>query len=338
MENITTLHQFLQAAGVQYQVFDLGRRVVPLDPIEFAQVEATTSPYPYPRSGHAWLGVLFWNPTLSQDHYIWFIKLPLDEQGLLNPAARSQFLQTVVDALGRDPTAPMTQEQQEQLKSNPFIFQPSQDKLAVFHARINTQLARPASIYYEHCQSYLKGQLGWDNWQQLGLQGLADNLARVSQAQRDEELPVAIGQMPPEPLAAFASVAEHFPCSPKMAEAWLTLMGEGDHDAINQMALRGLAGHNESLVKAIELALPQASADTLVVIAARCWSALTHEPLLKAYLTRLAKLDKTLFVGLYSDLVSMPTLRQQVLSVLRDPERDPALAQAIGHLMQSVKA
>ncbi|TKB49733.1 DUF3549 family protein [Ferrimonas sediminicola] len=338
MDNITTLHQFLQAAGVQYQVFDLGRRVVPLDPIEFAQVEATHSPYPYPRGGHAWLGVLFWNPALSQDHYIWFIKLPLDERGLLNPAARSQFLQTVVDALGGDPTAPMTETQQQKLKSNPFIFQPSQDKLAVFHARVNAQLARPASIYYEHCQSYLKGQLGWDNWQQLGLQGLADNLARITQTQRQQEMPEAIGQMPPEPLAAFASVAEHFPCSPEMAQAWLSLMDNGDNDAINQMALRGLAGTEQWLPRAIELALPQASADTLVVIAARCWSALATPTLLKAYLTQLAKLDKTLFVALYSDLVSMPTLRQRVLGVLRDPEREPALAEAIGHLMRNVKA
>ncbi|USD36785.1 DUF3549 family protein [Ferrimonas sp. SCSIO 43195] len=338
MENINTLHQFLQAAGVQYQVFDMGRRVTPIDPIEFAQIEAMTTPYPYPRNGHAWLGILFWNPQESQQHFIWFLKLPVDEQGLLNPAARSQFLQTVVDGLGRDPTAPMTEAQQEGLKSNPFIFAPGQEKLAVFHARVNLQLARPASIYFEHCQSYLKGQMGWDNWQQVGLQGLADILARLTKQQARHELPTAIGQMPPQPLAALASVAENFPCGEAMADAWLHLMQDGSNDAINQMVLRGLAGADQALAKAIDLALPHASADTLVVIAARCWGPLAEPQRMMAYLERLATEDKELFVALYSDLVSMPSLRQQVLTAIRTPQRSTQLAAAIGHLMQLVRA
>ncbi|WP_169308472.1 DUF3549 family protein [Ferrimonas aestuarii] len=338
MENINTLHQFLQAAGVQYQAFDLGRRVTPLDPIEFAQVESLSTAYPYPRNGHAWLGLLFWNQGLSKDHYIWFIKLPLDEMGKLNPAARSQFLQTVIDALGENPTAPMTEEKQQQLKSNPFIFTPPQEKLAVFHALVNKQLARPASIYFEHCQSYLQGQMDWDNWQQIGLQGLADVMARPTTEMLDKHLPQAIEQMPPQPLAAFASVAENFKASDAMANSWLALMADGSNDTINQMALRGLAGHPQHLSTAIKLALPHASADTLVIIAARGWLALNDAELLMNYLEQLAKQDHQLFIGLYSDLVSMPSLRQQVLTNIRRPDRSAELTAAIGQLMQTLGA
>lgn len=118
MTEITTLSQFLTTAKTQFQVYDLGRRVQHIDMLAFHQIESLATPYPYPIQGHAQFAIVFWDA--SQQHFIWFLKLALDEQGLLSPAPRSQFIEMVLSALGQDPTQPLSNEQQEHLANNPF--------------------------------------------------------------------------------------------------------------------------------------------------------------------------------------------------------------------------
>ena len=102
MTEITTLSQFLSTANTQFQVYDMGRRVQSIDMMAFHQFENLASPYPYPIQGHAQFAIVFWDA--SQQHYIWFLKLALDERGLLSPAPRTQFIKMIIAALGRDPT------------------------------------------------------------------------------------------------------------------------------------------------------------------------------------------------------------------------------------------
>ena len=44
--------------------------------------------------------LVFWSPTLPDKHYIWFLKFPLDEQGLLVQAARDEFLSMLLERVG----------------------------------------------------------------------------------------------------------------------------------------------------------------------------------------------------------------------------------------------
>ena len=117
MTEITTLSQFLTTAKTQFQVYDLGRRVQHIDMLAFHQIESLSAPYPYPIQGHAQFAIVFWDA--SQQHFIWFLKLALDEQGLLSPAPRSQFIEMILAALGQDPTQPLSDEQQLPVASHP---------------------------------------------------------------------------------------------------------------------------------------------------------------------------------------------------------------------------
>ncbi|SHI10891.1 DUF3549 family protein [Ferrimonas marina] len=337
MDTITTLDQFLTQAGTQYQVYDLGRRVVPLDRPLFGQIESGHQPYPFPRAGHAWLGLLFWNPQLSAQHYVWFLKLPLDERGLINPAARNQFLQMVVEALGQDPAAPLSEEQQERLNNNPFTFTPSQEKMAMFHARVRGLLAQPASVHFESVQHYLLGQRPWDQWQQLGLQGFADMACRLT-AQEEADVVTAIEKMPMAPLQAWASMQEHTSVSDALAQAWLQRAGRCDDDASERLCLRALAGNPQYCRQGVDLLLAKSDLDpeALIAIAARMWHGL-DEQRVGLMLEKMALHPSQLFNQLYLDLVAIPALRPAVLAKMRDPQRSPALAQAIGRLMTALR-
>tara|TARA_Y100000814_G_scaffold293367_1_gene274622 strand:- start:1382 stop:1690 length:309 start_codon:yes stop_codon:yes gene_type:complete len=99
-KQINSISEFLLQAGTEYLVFDLGRRIEPLESQTFLNIENGLHIPPFPRQKHAWFGIVFWNKRASNQHYIWFIKLPIDEQGLVVTATRNHFLQIIVDALG----------------------------------------------------------------------------------------------------------------------------------------------------------------------------------------------------------------------------------------------
>ncbi len=337
MEAITTLSEFLTKADTQFQVYDLGRRVRPLDPILFAQLETGTQPYPTPRAGFAWLGILFWNASASNQHYVWFLKLPLDERGLLNPAARNQFLQMVMEALGQDPAAALSEEQEERLANNPFTFTPSQEKMALFNALVRKQLAQPASVYFEPVQQYVSGQHPWDAWHQLGLQGFADLVTRPNSV-APSALATAISAMPFEPLSALGSVMEHGDVGDLVAEAWFQRWCDSQDNHERQLCLRALAGAPSARDRAVDqlLSQPQLDEDTLIVLAARLWEALDQHRMPR-YLEHLARYPGPLFNQIYSDLVAIPGQRAWVLVSLRSAERSEVLNLAVAKLVESVK-
>ncbi|WP_028117279.1 DUF3549 family protein [Ferrimonas senticii] len=336
MADITTLDQFLSLAGTQYRVFDLGRRVTPLASEQFAQFEQGRLPYPFPRAGHAWIGILFWDPTIAMQHYVWFLKLPLDEQGLINPAARNQFLQLVIEALGNDVTGDISEQQQQRLASNPFIFAPTDEKMAVFNARVRLALAQPASVHFEAVQEYIAGQRGWDNWQHLGLQGLADYCCRLTSSDA-AQLAMALPQLPAEAFNALISVAEHFELPESVAQVLRRRAAVAEDEAQMLMALRGLAGNPSQLTPALtELLQQPLSADALITISARLWLGLDHSNV-NAFLQQLAEHPGNLFNQLYLDLVAQPNTRPWVLAALRDPNRSEQLTAAISQLMNAIR-
>ncbi|ABI39723.1 conserved hypothetical protein [Shewanella sp. MR-4] len=334
MTEITTLSQFLTTAKTQFQVYELGRRVQHIDMLAFHQIESLVTPYPYPIQGHAQFAIVFWNE--SQQHFIWFLKLPLDEQGLLSPAPRSQFIEMVLTALGQDPTQPLTDEQQDRLANNPFSFKPSQEKLAVFNALVRKQLGLSASIQYEFAVQYLSGQIAPSEWQHIGLQGLSDVCVRLGELDHEQQLLVSFDNSAIEVQIALCQCLEHLHLTEALAnklyDKFVTAPPE-----YQAYYLRALASHTELSQRALAH-LQQSErleANELISIAGRNWTVLKQELSRSIYLEALARQPQAFFNQIFADIVAIPSLRNHLLGELRNPNRSVQLSQAIGGLFKA---
>ncbi|WOT04249.1 DUF3549 family protein [Shewanella youngdeokensis] len=337
MTEITTLSQFLKTAKTQFQVYDMGRRVQHIDMMAFHQIEELLTPYPSPIQGHAQFAIVFWDA--SQQHYIWFIKLALDERGLLSPAPRLQFIKMIIEALGRDPTQPLTEQQQEQLANHPFNFKPTQEKLAVFNALVRKQLGEKASSQYEFAYQYLSGQCAPENWQNIGMQGIADICVRAKELDHQIHINNSFERAATEVQIAMCQCLEHMTIDNNLADVLLAKFKGASTD--NQAyLLRALASKPEQSQQAIaHLAANDAlTADMLITIAARNWTALKDETTLNIYLEGLAKQEQHFFNQIFADIVAIPFIRTQLLTQLRNPNRSDKLAAAIGGLFKVMKA
>lgn len=334
MTEITTLSQFLTTAKTQFQVYELGRRVQHIDMLAFHQIESLVTPYPYPIQGHAQFAIVFWNE--SQQHFIWFLKLPLDEQGLLSPAPRSQFIEMVLTALGQDPTQPLTDEQQDRLANNPFSFKPSQEKLAVFNALVRKQLGLSASIQYEFAVQYLSGQIAVSEWQHIGLQGLSDVCVRLGELDHEQQLLASFDNSAIEVQIALCQCLEHLHLTEGLANKLYAKFVAAPPE-YQAYYLRALASHTELSQQAL-VHLQQTErleANELISIAGRNWTVLKQELSRSIYLEALARQPQAFFNQIFADIVAIPSLRNHLLGELRNPNRSVQLSQAIGGLFKA---
>lgn len=345
MDNIQTLTALLKNSGCQYQIFDLGRRIHPIDNDQFSHVEQGHQAYPYPVKRTAHLAIAYWNET--KQPWIWFLKFALDERGLLQQADVGQFIKYVVEAMGIRLNKELTEEQQEKLANNPYTFKPSEDKMAVFHSQIRAELDMPCSQYYEHAQHYFSGGLGWNNWQTVGLQGITDICARLSQEQNGPMVRKALSHLPTQPLYALLGALEHTKLPEKLAERLeelaLAEISSKDPDLFLLSALtRALSGSDEKLLSKIVdaiLASPRLShPEVLIAIAGRSWHVLNLNSRAEQFLLRLAQTgNQTLFNQLFADLVMLPELRMVLLPLLHGTPSEE-LAQALIKLQQDTKS
>ena len=340
--NINTLTDFLQQAQCQFRIYDLGRKVTKISNSAFQKITENQSPYPYPIQKHAYIALTFWQVNKQlQDHFVWFLKLPVDEQGLLTIQAQSSFIRMVMEAMGEDLTADISKDLQERMASNPFIFKPSAEKLAIFNATMNTNFVRPASTFYQPAVDYFSGNTHWNEWQELGIQGIADVAARLNYDDNQQMLINALPHLPQQPLQSLALCLEHqhdintalATAIAKQAEK--ELQSNQPDNAI--LLLRALSsapavGISKALLE------QQFNSDLVhnehwyVCIAGRCWSALEDETILNRFFEALANNQPALFPQLFVDLVAIPALREKVLKQLRLTARSPALSRAIGVL------
>lgn len=345
--SVDTLTEFLTMGETHYYIFDLGRLVRQIPNDEFAAMEAGQRPYPTPAQQHAWLAIVFWRKGTPQQSspYIWFAKFPLDERGLINHAARQHYLQIIMQALGRDITAEASPQQEELLKQNPYIFTPSEDKRAAFHAQVSCLLQQPPSIFFDDVQSFILGQRQPADWQQLGIQGVHDLAARLDQqSQVRQAIHQQFQSWPAGFIKALATALEHqiLPLDLQQnlqalfAQAVSRSAQEPEYSELLLPLLRSLsasvvdaAGAAESnlftelprqtqrllAAQSLSTSLEQ---DILVVLAARCWPLLQDTNLRATFLERLSQ-HGDLFSHLFADLVTVPALRMHFLLLLRDP-------------------
>ncbi|MEI6897155.1 MAG: DUF3549 family protein [Psychromonas sp.] len=345
--NINTLTDFLQQAQCQFRIYDLGRKVTKISNSAFQKIASNSLPYPYPIQQHAYIGLTFWQVNKKpQEHFIWFLKLPVDEQGLLKITAQTSFIKMVMEAMGENLTADISTDVQERLANNPFVFKPKAEKLAIFNALMNTNFVRPASSFYPAATRYFSGKTHWNEWQELGIQGIADLCARLNYDDNQQALIHALPHIPQQPLQSLAHCLEH---QPDINSALATAIAQ-------QAKLELQANHQESAILLLR-ALSSAPAIGIhkalleeqfnsqlihnkhwyVSIAGRCWLLLEDETLLNRFFEGLANHHPALFPQLFVDLVALPALREKVLKQLRMTARSPALSQAIGLLFSNTQ-
>jgi hypothetical protein len=342
--NIATISQLLNLSGSQYRLFDIGRRVEKLSKEQFEKVELNQLPYPTPSQGHAHIAIAFWQKQSAQP-YLWLLKLPLDERGLLNQGARNHFIAIIIDALGADLSQETNKEQEELLKANPYLFTPAQYKLASLNSKIKVDLKQPASEYLSPFQDYISGKTGWSNWQAVGVQGITDFAARINQEQHIEKLIKALPHLPDEVLLPLCGALENEVYSIELITALLSALtlalksaaDEAKNSQLPQHLLRALAANSDHVhvIDFITKLLEQkeVSPELLITLSGRCWLALADEKRLMAYFEHLVSCDDSpLFNSIFKDLVCIPTVRPIVFQCMRASERSPALAQAIGQL------
>jgi hypothetical protein len=335
MSQINTISEFLLQAGTDYRAFDMARGIRPLEPQLFLDIESAIVPAPYPRQQHAWFGILFFNKQMSIEHYIWFVKLPLDEQGLVIGAARQQFLQIVVEAMGQ--SLDKQNNPNNQLPENPFTFVPNQQQLADFNSIGRIELDIPLSEHLNLVEQYLKHPEKYD-WRTVSLQGIADFTASLQQRERKHLLLKQFSSLAPDMQYALCASLENHQIDEDISTLLINWYQQDVKDEKRlHCVLRGLCQSQakvavNSLLSSVLSGANGLTSAVLILIAARHWQYLKESATLTIYVELLAVCEYELFIGLYSDLVQIPEMREAMLGVLRWPEKSTQLTHAIGQL------
>ncbi len=346
MDQISTISQLLKLSESSYRIFDMGRKVTKLVKQDFEKVEQAMVPYPYPVQGQAEIAIVFWQKK-SAAPYIWFVKIPLDERGLLNQGARNHFIAIIIEALGNDIGQDPTEKQQELLKNNPYHFTPSQYKLASLNSIVKRDLKQNCSAYYEHCQLYFSGELGFDNWQGIAIQGLCDYAARIDNDANQANLIAALSSLPEPVFNPLCSALENQKLPLELINALINLaqplLTNNENNGYLANLLRALSGNSEhpavkTLINDIISNEQRLDLNVLVTISGRCWLAIAEVDSMLLYLEKLVvNVEQTVFNAIFQDLIALPAIRPFLLQCIRQPNRSPQLVSALGQLFSQVK-
>lgn len=336
--NIATLSELLKLSGSHYRLYDIGRLVTKLPKEQFEKVELNQLPYPTPAQGHACIAIAFWQKKAAQP-YLWLLKLPLDEHGLLNQGARNHFIAIIIEALGADLTQETSKKQEELLSSNPYLFTPAQYKLASLNSKIKVDLKQPPSEHFLPFKQYLTDDTNWNNWQGVGVQGITDFIARIKQDNYSDLLLTALPHLPEEVLSPVCSALENEQYGVALIDALVNTFEGSTFEKGTKATqlLRALSAnsghvHVKAMVEKL-LNSPQVNSELLITLSSRCWQALADEKILMSYFEHLLKNnDLTMFTSIFKDLVTIPLIRPVAFSCIRSEQRSVALTQAIGQL------
>ena len=357
MITINTISELLTLSVSQFRIYDIGRIITKISKSDFSKIELNQLPYPFPSQDHACIAIVFWQKK-SLEPYLWFVKIPLDERGLLNQAALSHFIAIIVEALGLEIntqhnktnlTLTPTAQQEELLKSNPYHFTPAQYKLAALNSIVKVELKQLPSQHYQYCLDYIKGNLGWKNWHNVAIQGIADVAARLDQDNNACLLTQHLTNLPEQVLLPLCGTLENQNLPLELIDALIKCFEQNAQNSLlQQHLLRALAAssthiHVKTLIS--QLLSPtnnkenRVNDDLLIVISGRCWLALQEGDLLMRFLEKLVQAqDNTLFAAIFKDLIAIPTIRPMLFTCMRQPNRIDALARAIGQLFNQLRA
>lgn len=342
MQPILSLSDFFTRTGALTHFYTLGRQVAPCSAETLAAFEAGELAWPQPWLGRAQLACVF-RLGDGDDPLIWFLSLPLDEQGHLDPAPRDAFLQRLLETLGRTAhniDGDSAERIDNLMQDNPLALTPDLTQRAMLHARASADLDQAASEHLEPVEEYLTGQADTTQWQALGLQGLADFAVRHD-AEQSEHLAARLASLPVEVLQPLCHCLEHIVPSSPLSRA-LIERGEraaNDGDLETFCACVRAVGHGpRDLVGAwfdALLADPAACGpDLLAAIAARGWAQLEDAERLPRFTEALAREERADFAAVIRDLALIPRLRLPLLMSLRQAAEGSATQRRLADLTE----
>jgi len=343
---ITTLGQFLHRSRAQYRVFDMGRRVVKISAEQFVSFEKAKLAYPYPLNKQALFGIVFWDPEHADKQYVWFLKLPLDEQGLLIQSARDQFLVMLLERVGECMLAAEDgQNIESALKDSPYTFVPQEQKMAAFNAQVTKSLNMPASASYDAALAYFTGITDKNDWQSLAVQGIADIAIRLANdGEETIDLIATLPKLPDVPWDVFSSYLEHAEPVAGIVEVFAQRLGmelQEKQPDINQICACLRAASNsparglvDSMVKRVLKHACSRNIEILATITGRVWRVLEQDAICQLFLEQLARNDagQEGFNQLIVDVLYLPGMRLPIMKALRSPQRSKELTVAVGKL------
>lgn len=330
-----TLSDFFSGSGAEVVLSTLGRRVTPMPQASFAAFEREQAPWPLPWNGRAQVACALRWPELETDPAIWFLALPLDEQGQLVPAPRDEFLDRLLQTLSaRAASANGEQAPDNLMQDNPLAFEPELHQRALLHARLSRHFGQPPSAFSDMTRRYLVGDESLD-WQMLGLQGLADQVVAKDPAVTSA-LVERFDTMPREVILALCYLLEHGDTPDELLPTlWSMLESARERRDIEAFCalLRALLGSEDARVGGwLDRILDDdalMAADCLAAIAARGWHHLEHEARLERFLERLAESPEADFRPVVRDLALIPRLRLPILMMLRQAPMGSSLGRFV---------
>ncbi|WP_406829097.1 DUF3549 family protein [Microbulbifer sp. ARAS458-1] len=347
-----TLTDLITDADFDLRWFDLGRRVRPVSRKSAQEFENGAAPWPHPYLRHAWCGLLLTpretDKESAAEPAVWFLRLPLDEQGKLLLPIRDRFLRELQQALiPQQQGAPAPAKAlQQALEHSGLMFTPAADKRAVFHAQAAKLLGRPASDHYPAARAYAKDPAAFP-WEQLALQGLADLAVRWGKEQ--DNLAVNLPRFAAPALISLCQCLEseaidHQLTGPLITRARQSLESASPDFTLVIAVIRGVshstaAGMRRQFLTWLLEQDPAGAAtqpEVLAAIGSRCSDDLMEPGLAKSWLERLsASQPQETFNLLLTDLLFLPQLRNVLLGVLRHPQRQESVAVSFGRFLQS---
>ncbi len=345
MQPILTLCDFFTRTGAHARFYTMGRQVAPCASTTLADFEAGEIAWPRPWLGRAQLACVFQLGSADAEPLIWFLSLPLDEQGHLDPAPRDAFLQRLLETLGRtahqlDDDAAGTID--NLMQDNPLAFTPELTQRAMLHARASADLERVASEHLELVEAYLTDRhpesTTANQWPSLGLQGLADFSVRHDPDQGGrlaERLPA----LPVEVLRPLCHCLEHVEPSPALCQALIArgeqAGSEGDIETFCACVRAVGQGPHDLVGPWYDAVIADPAArgpDLLAAIAARGWARLEDAERLPRFLDVLARDERTNFAAVVRDLALVPRLRLPLLMTLRQAAPASPVARRLAEL------
>jgi len=347
-EKFDSISHFIQMGGFEYRIFDMGRKVSSISNKCFEQIENQQKVYPFPFQKKAWLALLIWEADKEHEATIWFLQFPIDELGFLKQEARDAFLIELLEQAGKNIQAKQKGSKVlDELSESPFAFKPQPERQAMFHALATRELGQSPSHYYQPTREYLAGSLGYEQWQFLGLQGIADVVARLDEGDSETLLIGALAKMPETPLEKFALLLENIHPNKSLTVSLIGLLNkeiESDSPNIKLAAalLRALSGAKPDKLRKLfflqlltteEANSLSSNIEILVVFSGRAWKDLDDE-LLTLFIERLAAQEQVAFNAVLSDVMMLPNMKQKVLAVMRRPDRSDKLSEKINNFMK----
>ena len=345
---IHSLEQLFDRMNMDLMLFDVGRHVSSLPADVFQRVESQEIVYPSPYLGHAWLALLFRDKLAAteQDNLssasLWFIRLPLDEQGMLSLHDRDQFIQQVMIAIGNNLEAEKQQQQvQSVLENNPYRFSPTPEKQAVVHARSRQLLNIPNSDHLGIALELL--QKNCSDWQQLPIQGLAE--LATDWENHEALLLRAIGKLPDQALTTLGICLESEALNSSLTSALCERLCATKQSELRSSLIRAISSsadikiRQENLIALLKNNSGELDTESLLSMATRCYRDLTNPVLAVPFLNELSKQPQEVFNKTLGDLLYIQWMRVPLLAVINGEEADiglkEAMRQFIGHYSQN---